>query len=147
MFYMMHMKVLKSAQKIMEKLQGTAQGTSVLNEWASGLHADVILAARPSVRKTAFILNIAKNVLLIWMKQLRFSVLKWGGRVFSRDSYLFSCESDNARLFENRKLTDEIYAIFRGDRGSCWSAYLYRWYSRKLSEVRAKCRRLGARAK
>ena len=55
---------LEERSKNNGEVTGIATGYIGLDRMTSGLHADelIILAARPSVGKTAFVLNIAKNV-------------------------------------------------------------------------------------
>ena len=94
-------------------MTGIATGYIGLDRMTSGLHADelIILAARPSVGKTAFVLNIAKNVAVNLNETVAIFSLEMGAESLV-ERIICSHASINAGHLKTGKLTPEEYTQY-----------------------------------
>lgn len=136
---------LEERSKNNGEVTGIATGYIVLDRMTSGLHADelIILAARPSVGKTAFVLNIAKNVAVNLNETVAIFSLEMGAESLV-ERIICSHASINAGHLKTGKLTDEEYTQYFVATGVLAEAPIYidDTPGIRVSEIRAKCRRL-----
>ena len=127
------------------EVTGIATGYIGLDRMTSGFHADelIILAARPSVGKTAFVLNIAKNVAVNLNETVAIFSLEMGAESLV-ERIICSHASINAGHLKTGKLTDEEYTQYFVATGVLAEAPIYidDTPGIRVSEIRAKCRRL-----
>ena len=136
---------LEERSKNNGEVTGIATGYIGLDRMTSGLHADelIILAARPSVGKTAFVLNIAKNVAVNLNETVAIFSLEMGAESLV-ERIICSHASINAGHLKKGKLTDEEYTKYFVATGVLAEAPIYidDTPGIRVSEIRAKCRRL-----
>ena len=136
---------LEERSKNNGEVTGIATGYIGLDRMTSGLHADelIILAARPSVGKTAFVLNIAKNVAVNLNETVAIFSLEMGAESLV-ERIICSHASINAGHLKTGKLTDEEYTQYFVATGVLAEAPIYidDTPGIRVSEIRAKCRRL-----
>lgn len=136
---------LEDRSKNNGEVTGIATGYIGLDRMTSGLHADelIILAARPSVGKTAFVLNIAKNVAVNLNETVAIFSLEMGAESLV-ERIICSHASINAGHLKTGKLTDEEYTQYFVATGVLAEAPIYidDTPGIRVSEIRAKCRRL-----
>ena len=136
---------LEERSKNNGEVTGIATGYIGLDRMTSGLHADelIILAARPSVGKTAFVLNIAKNVAVNLNETVAIFSLEMGAESLV-ERIICSHASINAGHLKTGKLTDEEYTRYFVATGVLAEAPIYidDTPGIRVSEIRAKCRRL-----
>ena len=136
---------LEERSKNNGEVTGIATGYIGLDRMTSGLHADelIILAARPSVGKTAFVLNIAKNVAVYLNETVAIFSLEMGAESLV-ERIICSHASINAGHLKTGKLTDEEYTQYFVATGVLAEAPIYidDTPGIRVSEIRAKCRRL-----
>lgn len=126
-------------------ITGIPTGYHDLDRMTSGLHPDelIILAARPSVGKTAFVLNIAKNVAIkanetVAIFSLEMSAESLVNRMLCAEG---SIDASNMR---NGHLTQEELRSYFVASGTLSKSPIYidDTPGIRVSEIRAKCRRL-----
>ena len=136
---------LEERSKNNGEVTGIATGYIGLDRMTSGLHADelIILAARPSVGKTAFVLNIAKHVAVNLNETVAIFSLEMGAESLV-ERIICSHASINAGHLKTGKLTDEEYTQYFVATGVLAEAPIYidDTPGIRVSEIRAKCRRL-----
>ena len=136
---------LEERSKNNGEVTGIATGYIGLDRMTSGLHADelIILAARPSVGKTAFVLNIAKNVAVNLNETVAIFSLEMGAESLV-ERIICSHASINAGHLKTGKLTDEEYTQYFVATGVLAEAPIYidDTPGIRVAEIRAKCRRL-----
>ena len=136
---------LEERSKNNGEVTGIATGYIGLDRMTSGFHADelIILAARPSVGKTAFVLNIAKNVAVNLNETVAIFSLEMGAESLV-ERIICSHASINAGHLKTGKLTDEEYTQYFVATGVLSEAPIYidDTPGIRVSEIRAKCRRL-----
>lgn len=136
---------LEERSKNNGEVTGIATGYIGIDRMTSGLHADelIILAARPSVGKTAFVLNIAKNVAVNLNETVAIFSLEMGAESLV-ERIICSHASINAGHLKTGKLTDEEYTQYFVATGVLAEAPIYidDTPGIRVSEIRAKCRRL-----
>ena len=136
---------LEERSKNNGEVTGIATGYIGLDRMTSGLHADelIILAARPSVGKTAFVLNIAKNVAVNLNETVAIFSLEMGAESLV-ERIICSHARINAGHLKTGKLTDEEYTQYFVATGVLAEAPIYidDTPGIRVSEIRAKCRRL-----
>ena len=136
---------LEERSKNNGEVTGIATGYIGLDRMTSGLHTDelIILAARPSVGKTAFVLNIAKNVAVNLNETVAIFSLEMGAESLV-ERIICSHASINAGHLKTGKLTDEEYTQYFVATGVLAEAPIYidDTPGIRVSEIRAKCRRL-----
>ena len=136
---------LEERSKNNGEVTGIATGYIGLDRMTSGLHADelIILAARPSVGKTAFVLNIAKNVAVNLNETVAIFSLEMGAESLV-ERIICSHASINAGHLKTGKLTDEEYTQYFVATGVLAEAPIYIDDTPGIrgSEIRARCRRL-----
>ena len=145
-------KVLNEAYlSLEERMKNTGEVTGIptgyidLDRMTSGLHEDelIILAARPSVGKTAFVLNIAKNVATKTNETVAIFSLEMGAESLV-NRMLCSEGSIDASNMRNGRLTEEELRSYFVASGTLSTAPIYidDTPGIRVSEIRAKCRRL-----
>ncbi|MCQ9210440.1 replicative DNA helicase [Granulicatella seriolae] len=126
-------------------ITGIPTGYIELDRMTSGLHADelIILAARPSVGKTAFVLNIAQNVATKAEEVVAIFSLEMGAESLVNRMICSEGSIDAGRL-RNGQLTDQEWESFFLAMGSLSKADIYidDTPGIRVAEIRAKCRRL-----
>ena len=136
---------LEERSKNNGEVTGIATGYIGLDRMTSGLHAEelIILAARPSVGKTAFVLNIAKNVAVNLNETVAIFSLEMGAESLV-ERIICSHASINAGHLKTGKFTDEEYTQYFVATGVLAEAPIYidDTPGIRVSEIRAKCRRL-----
>lgn len=135
--------------EILAKQKGDVTGISTgyyqLDKVTTGLHEDelIIVAARPAVGKTAFVLNIAQNVAVREKGVVAIFSLEMG--VESLVNRMLCAEgSIDANHMRTGNLTSEEWDKLFLAMGSLGSSQIYidDTPGIKVSEIRAKCRRL-----
>ena len=145
-------KVLNEAYlSLEERMKNTGEITGIptgyidLDRMTSGLHSDelIILAARPSVGKTAFVLNIAKNVATKTNETVAIFSLEMSAESLV-NRMLCSEGSIDASNMRNGRLTEEELRSYFVASGTLSNAPIYidDTPGIRVAEIRAKCRRL-----
>lgn len=142
------LRQIEAASKREDGLSGVPSGFNALDRITSGWQKSdlVIIAARPSMGKTAFVLSMARNMAVdckapIALFSLEMSSVQLVNRLISSETELGSEKIRNGRLqdFEweqlNVKIKDLVEAPIYIDDTPALSIY----------ELRAKCRRLKAK--
>ncbi|MGL4523162.1 MAG: replicative DNA helicase [Bacilli bacterium] len=128
-----------------EDLTGIPTGFTALDEMTSGFQPNdlIIVAARPSVGKTAFALNIAQNVATKTDEVVVIFSLEMGAdQLVMR---MLCAEGNiNAQNLRTGKLTDEEWRKLTMAVGSLSNANIYidDTPGIRIGEIRSKCRRL-----
>ncbi len=129
-----------------ETVTGLTTGYPELDKITTGLHEDelVILAARPAVGKTAFALNLAQNVGTKTDKTVAIFSLEMSAESLV-NRMLCSEGSINANHLRTGQLTEDEWQNLVVAMGSLsrTSVYIDDTAGIKMSEIRAKCRRLA----
>jgi replicative DNA helicase len=103
----------------------------------------IIVAARPSMGKTAFVLNLARNAAVDYNMPVAIFSLEMGAVQLAKRLISLECEID-AQKVANGKMTDTEYAILRDkvDKLSQAPIYINDQPAINIYELRAQCRRL-----
>lgn len=116
-----------------------------LDKMTSGWKATdlIIIAARPSMGKTAFVLNLARNAAVDYKMPVAIFSLEMGAVQLAKRLISLECEID-AQKVANGKMTNEEYAIMRDkvERLSAAPIYINDQPAINIYELRAQCRRL-----
>ncbi len=116
-----------------------------LDKMTSGWKATdlVIIAARPSMGKTAFVLNLARNAAVVHNMPVAIFSLEMGAVQLAKRLISLECEID-AQKVANGKMTDNEYSILRDKVEKLSSApiYINDQPAINIYELRAQCRRL-----
>lgn len=127
------------------EITGIPTGYIELDRMTSGLHSDelIILAARPSVGKTAFVLNIAKNVATKSNETVAIFSLEMGAESLVNRMLCSEGSIDAGNMRNGRLTEDELRSYFVAS-GTLSRAPIYidDTPGIRVSEIRAKCRRL-----
>ena len=128
-------------------LTGLNTGFYDLNSFTSGLQKSdlIILAARPSMGKTALALNIAENVALINRSPVAIFSLEMGKEQLVQRLLCSSAEIDSSRV-RTGQLRDDDWAKLGSAMGELGEAPIFIDDSAGVTviELRGKCRRLKA---
>ncbi|MET3683846.1 replicative DNA helicase [Alkalibacillus flavidus] len=128
-----------------EDVTGVATGFNDLDQITSGFQKNdlVIIAARPSVGKTAFALNIAQNVAINSDENVALFSLEMGAEQLVSRMLCAEGNIDAQRLRTGR-LEDEDWGKLTMAMGSLSTAGIYidDTPGVKINEIRSKCRRL-----
>ncbi|AQW21148.1 replicative DNA helicase [Lentilactobacillus curieae] len=128
-----------------DEITGLSTGYPELDKITTGLHDDelVILAARPAVGKTAFALNVAQNVGTKTDKAVAIFSLEMSAESLV-NRMLCAEGSIDANHLRTGQLTEEEWQNLVVAMGSLSRANIYidDTPGIKMSEIRAKCRRL-----
>jgi len=128
-----------------DAIRGVATGFRAIDNLLSGMKAAdfVIIAARPSMGKTALALNISQNVALRAAKKVGFLSLEMSREQLVDRMFASLLGVDSWRLHKG-KLTDEEFARIGGvmDELSKANFYIDDSVGSSVMEVRAKARRL-----
>ena len=116
-----------------------------LDKMTSGWKATdlVIIAARPSMGKTAFVLNLARNAAVDFNMPVAIFSLEMGAVQLAKRLISLECEID-AQKVSNGKMSDNEYAILRDkvEKLSMSPIYINDQPAINIYELRAQCRRL-----
>ncbi len=116
-----------------------------LDKMTSGWKATdlVIIAARPSMGKTAFVLNLARNAAVDFNMPVAIFSLEMGAVQLAKRLISLECEID-AQKVSNGKMTDNEYSILRDKVEKLSSApiFINDQPAINVYELRAQCRRL-----
>ena len=116
-----------------------------LDKMTSGWKATdlVIIAARPSMGKTAFVLNLARNAAVDFNMPVAIFSLEMGAVQLAKRLISLECEID-AQKVANGKMTDNEYSILRDkvEKLSTAPIYINDQPAINVYELRAQCRRL-----
>jgi replicative DNA helicase len=116
-----------------------------LDKMTSGWKATdlVIIAARPSMGKTAFVLNLARNAAVDFNMPVAIFSLEMGAVQLAKRLISLECEID-AQKVANGKMSDNEYAILRDkvEKLSSSPIYINDQPAINVYELRAQCRRL-----
>ncbi|MDQ0351522.1 replicative DNA helicase [Alkalibacillus filiformis] len=128
-----------------EEVTGTATGFRDLDQITSGFQKNdlIIIAARPSVGKTAFALNIAQNVAIHSDENVALFSLEMGAEQLVSRMLCAEGNIDAQRLRTGR-LEEEDWSKLTMAMGSLSNAGIFidDTPGVKINEVRSKCRRL-----
>ncbi|KRO16461.1 replicative DNA helicase [Lacticaseibacillus saniviri] len=129
-----------------QEITGLPTGFRDLDKITTGLHEDelIILAARPAVGKTAFVLNIAQNVGTKTEKSVAVFSLEMGAEQLV-NRMLCSEGSIDANHLRTGQLDEEEWQNLIIAMGSLSKAEVYidDTPGVRMAEIRAKCRRLA----
>ena len=137
---------IKAQQERSTELTGLQTGFSALDRLTLGLQKEdlIILAARPGMGKTAFVLNIAKNVARlnndpgIAIFSLEMSAEQLVHRLLTSEAQI-----EGQSLRKGRLTPEQInYLLLASDRLARYHIYIDDTPGIKVSELRAKCRKL-----
>jgi replicative DNA helicase len=116
-----------------------------LDKLTSGWKATdlIIVAARPSMGKTAFVLNLARNAAVDFNMPIAIFSLEMGAVQLAKRLISLECEID-AQKVANGKMSDNEYAILRDkvEKLSQAPIYINDQPAINIYELRAQCRRL-----
>ncbi len=116
-----------------------------LDKMTSGWKATdlVIIAARPSMGKTAFVLNLARNAAVDFNMPVAIFSLEMGAVQLAKRLISLECEID-AQKVSNGKMNDNEYAILRDkvEKLSSSPIFINDQAAINVYELRAQCRRL-----
>ncbi|MEE5988382.1 replicative DNA helicase [Ligilactobacillus equi] len=133
-----------------ETITGLGTGFADFDRMTAGLQPDnlIILAARPAVGKTAFVLNIAQNVGLATDKTVAIFSLEMGAESLVNRMLCAEGMIDAGHM-RTGNLTDEEWQHLMMASGSLsrTSIFIDDTPGIKVSEIRAKCRRLAKETK
>ncbi len=138
-------KQIQAAGKQEDGLSGVPSGFTSLDRITSGWQKSdlIIIAARPSMGKTAFVLSIARNVAVdhnrgVAVFSLEMSSIQLVNRLISAESELPSQKIRNGRLepYEWVQLDDKIKSLTKAP------LFIDDTPAISIFELRAKCRRL-----
>lgn len=137
-------KISELAEKKMD-ITGVSTGFTFLDKMTSGLHGGelIILAARPSMGKTAFSLNIAQHAALRQKKTVAYFSCE-----MSRESVMMRILASEARInikdIRSGRIPDHAWTKLIETAGHVSESGLYIDETSSISpfEVRARCRRL-----
>lgn len=103
----------------------------------------VIIAARPSMGKTAFVLNLARNAAVDFNMPVAIFSLEMGAVQLAKRLISLECEIDAQRI-TNGKMSDAEYAMMleKVERLSQAPIYINDQPAINIYELRAQCRRL-----
>lgn len=136
---------VEELSKLKKEVVGLPTGYVQLDKLTTGFHPDqlIIIAARPSVGKTAFVLNIAQNVatkqkVAVAIFSLEMGALDLVNRIICAEGNI------DATNLRTGQLTDSEWDSFALATNVLADAPIYIDDSPgiKVSEIRAKCRRL-----
>ncbi|GKT04356.1 replicative DNA helicase [Furfurilactobacillus sp. WILCCON 0119] len=140
------MNTVNELSKNGNEITGLATGFHELDKMTTGLHEDelIILAARPGVGKTAFVLNIAENVATKTNKTVAMFSLEMGAESLV-NRMLCAEGSIDANHLRTGQLTDEEWQNLVVAMGalSKTSVYIDDTPGNRMAEISAKCRRLA----
>lgn len=135
--------LLSRADGILE--DSVPSGYLELDKLTSGWKATdlVIIAARPSMGKTAFVLNIARNAAVDFNMPVAIFSLEMGGVQLAKRLISMETEID-AQKVTNGKMSEEEFAVLRDkvERLSQAPIYINDQPAINVYELRAQCRRL-----
>ncbi len=137
---------IENAAKQKGKLRGVPSGFTDLDRLTSGWQPSdlIIIAARPSMGKTAFVLSMARNMAVKFEKPVAFFSLEMSSlQLVNR---LIAAETEIAgEKIRNGDLSDNDWKIFESKLSGLEKAPLYVDDTPAISvfELRAKCRRLA----
>lgn len=138
-------KQIQAASKQEDGLSGVPSGFTAMDRITSGFQRSdlIIIAARPSMGKTAFVLSIARNVAVdmnrgVAFFSLEMSSIQLVNRLISAESELPSQKIRNGRLepYEWVQLDDKIKNLTKAP------MFIDDTPAISIFELRAKCRRL-----
>jgi len=116
-----------------------------LDKMTSGWKATdlVIVAARPSMGKTAFVLNLARNAAVDYNMPVAIFSLEMGAVQLAKRLISLECEID-AQKVSNGKMSDTEFSILRDkvEKLSTSPIYINDQPAINVYELRAQCRRL-----
>ncbi|MBS4762156.1 replicative DNA helicase [Carnobacteriaceae bacterium zg-ZUI252] len=125
---------------------GVPTGYPELDRMTTGLHEDelIILAARPAVGKTAFVLNIAQNVAVKEKGTVAIFSLEMGAESLV-NRMICAQGSIDAHNMRTGNLTNDEWdkLFFAMETLANTNTYIDDTPGIKISEIRAKCRRLA----
>jgi replicative DNA helicase len=129
------------------ELTGVPTGFRQVDEWTGGLQRGelVVLAARPSMGKTALALNIARNAAVLHRKKVAVFSLEMTARALVLR--LLSAEAEiNAAKFRSGYISTHDYRRLQEAAGALSHADIWIDDSGLISvlEIKAKCRRMKA---
>lgn len=136
-------------QKITDEgkgIVGLSTGYPMIDEMISGLQPDnlIIIAARPAVGKTAFVLNVAQNVGIHTNENIAIFSLEMSAE--SLVNRMLCAEGNiDATHLRDGKLSDDEWQSYIMAMATLSKANIYidDTPGIKMSEIRAKCRRLA----
>lgn len=140
------MNTVNELAKHGDEITGLATGFHELDKMTTGFHDDelIILAARPGVGKTAFVLNIAENVATKTNKTVALFSLEMGAESLV-NRMLCSEGSIDANHLRTGQLTDDEWQNLVVAMGalSKTSVFIDDTPGNRMAEISAKCRRLA----
>lgn len=138
--------VIENASAKRGELRGVPSGFTALDNLTSGWQASdlVIVAARPSMGKTAFVLSMARNMAVKFQKSVAFFSLEMSSLQLVNRLIAAETEISNDKL-RNGTLDENDWKIFETKLHGLETAPLYIDDTPAISvfELRAKCRRLA----
>lgn len=138
-------KQIQAASKQEDGLSGVPSGFTAIDRITSGFQRSdlIIIAARPSMGKTAFVLSVARNIAVdkkrgVAVFSLEMSSIQLVNRLISAESELPSQKIRNGRLepYEWVQLDDKIKNLTKAP------MFIDDTPAISIFELRAKCRRL-----
>lgn len=138
---------LEELYKLKAEVTGISSGFTMLDKMTSGMHAGelIIIAARPSMGKTAFSLNLAQHIALKQKKTVAYFALE-----MSQQSLMMRLLASEARInmsnLRTGKLGDSAWPKLIHAAGVLSESKLFIDETSGVSplEVRSRCRRLKA---
>lgn len=141
-------KAYKQLQELQEKedgLTGVPTGFTDLDRITSGWQPSdlIIIAARPGMGKTSFVLSIARNASLDYTKPVAIFSLEMSNVQLAQRLISMEAEVSSSKLRNGKLDNDEMARIVRAiDRISDAPIYIDDTPAINIFELRAKCRRM-----
>jgi replicative DNA helicase len=139
-----HLEELRNRE---ESITGIPTGFATLDEMTSGWQRSdlIIIAARPSMGKTAFMLSVARNAAMLENRPVLLFSLEMGAQQLALRLMCAEAELDNSRVrngqmegYEWEQLTDRIGDLSKAP------IYIDDTPGLSIYDMRAKCRRFKA---
>ncbi|MCF0206153.1 MAG: replicative DNA helicase [Bacteroidales bacterium] len=138
-------KDIENAAQNIGKLRGVATGFTKLDDLTSGWQPSdlIIIAARPAMGKTAFVLSMARNMTVKYQQPVAFFSLEMSSLQLVNRLIAAEIEIPNDKI-RNGNLSESEWQLFETKLNALENAPLYIDDTPAISiyELRAKCRRL-----
>ncbi len=140
-------KQLQALQNKPDGLTGVPTGFAALDRLTSGWQPSdlIIIAARPGMGKTSFVLSIARNAALDYQKAVAIFSLEMSNVQLAQRLISMEAEVSSSKLRTGKLEKDEMERLVRAiDRIGDAPIYIDDTPSINIFELRAKCRRMKA---
>ncbi|HON18054.1 MAG TPA: replicative DNA helicase [Salinivirgaceae bacterium] len=141
------LKEIEENSKKPEGLTGVPSGFNALDRMTNGWQPSdlIIIAARPSMGKTAFVLSMARNMTVEYNRSVAFFSLEMSNKQLTTRLIASECEIESEKLRSGQLSEQEWLKIESGaSRLKKVNLFIDDTAGIPITELRAKCRRLVA---